>query len=53
MTFITSVEEIGFKRAQEEMALKLFQRGMSVEEIVSITELLIEQVKKIQSQQKV
>jgi hypothetical protein len=52
MTFITSVEKIGFKRAQEEMALKLLQRGMSLEEVASITELSIKEVNVIQSRQK-
>jgi hypothetical protein len=51
MTYITSVEEIGFKRAQEKMALKLLQRGISLEEVASITELSIKQVQKIQSQE--
>jgi hypothetical protein len=62
MTYITSVEEIGFKRAQEKIALKLLQRGISPKEVASITELsiselerfAIEQIqnKDIQSQQK-
>ncbi len=52
MTFITTGERIGFKRAQKEMALKLLQRGMSLEEIASITELSIKDINAIQSQQK-
>jgi hypothetical protein len=52
MTFITSGEKIGFKRAQKEMALKLLERGMSLEEVASITELSIKEVNVVQSRQK-
>jgi transposase len=52
MTFITSVERLGFKRAQREIAMKLFQKGMSVEDIASITDLSIKQVKEAISKNK-
>jgi hypothetical protein len=56
MTYVTSVEKIGIKKGREEerhdIALKMLKKGMSVEDIAEITELSIEQVKEIQSQQK-
>jgi hypothetical protein len=46
MDYITSIEEIGFKRAQEKIALKLLQRGISLEEIASITELSVSELER-------
>ncbi len=63
MTYVTSVEKIGFKRgeqegreagrheAQKEIALKLLQKGMLAEDIASLTELSIYQIQELQSQQ--
>lgn len=46
MTYVTSVEKIGFKRAQQEIALKMLKKGMSVEDVASITELSISEVER-------
>jgi SOS response regulatory protein OraA/RecX len=60
MTYITSVEKIGFKRGQQEgrkegeqkIILKMLGKGMSVEEIATITDLSIAEVEHLaQSQQ--
>jgi predicted transposase/invertase (TIGR01784 family) len=51
MTYITSVERIGFKRAQGKIALELLQRGMSVAEVASITELSISEVERFADEQ--
>jgi hypothetical protein len=53
MTYVTSVEKIGFKRGEQEtrkeIALKLLGKGMSVEDVASATELSINQVQELQS----
>ncbi len=50
MTYVTSVEKIGFKRGQQEtqkeIALKMLKKGMSVEDVASITELSISEVER-------
>jgi predicted transposase/invertase (TIGR01784 family) len=55
MTYVTSVEKIGFKRGEQEtekkFVLKMLQKGMSVEDVASIAELSIEQIQELQSQQ--
>jgi hypothetical protein len=51
MTYITSVEGIGFKRAQEKIALKLLQRGISPKEVASITELSISELERFAIEQ--
>jgi hypothetical protein len=57
MTFITSVERIGIKKGREEkcqeIVLSMLSKGFSLEDTALATSLSIEQVKKIQSQQKV
>jgi predicted transposase/invertase (TIGR01784 family) len=54
MTYVTSVEKIGFKRGEQEtrkeIALKLLGKGMSVEDVASATELSINQVQELQAQ---
>jgi hypothetical protein len=63
MTFVTSVERIGYKRGQketlekskkqtEEMVLKLLEDQVSLDIIARATGLSIEKIQKIQSQQK-
>jgi predicted transposase/invertase (TIGR01784 family) len=56
MTFITSVERIGIKKGREEerqkIVVSMLKKGVSMEDIAEFTELSIEQVKKIQSQEK-
>lgn len=53
MTYVTSVEKIGFKRGQQEtqkeIALKMLQKGMSIEDVASITELSISEVERFAS----
>jgi predicted transposase/invertase (TIGR01784 family) len=44
MPYITSIERNGIRRAKGKIALELLQRGMSVEEVASITELSISEV---------
>jgi hypothetical protein len=59
MTYVTSVEKIGFKRGEQEgehkaqikIALKMLAKGMSPEDIASLTELTIEQIQELQFQQ--
>jgi predicted transposase/invertase (TIGR01784 family) len=57
MTFITTGERIGMRKGREEarqkIVLSMLKKGMSVEDIAEFTELSIEQIKKIQPQQKV
>jgi Putative transposase, YhgA-like len=50
MTFITSVEEIGIKKGKEEIVLVMLAKGLSVDEIASLTDMSIKKVKEIQSQ---
>jgi predicted transposase YdaD len=52
MTFITSVEKIGIKKGKEEIVLIMLAKGLSIEEIATFTDMSIEQIKQIQSQQK-
>jgi predicted transposase YdaD len=63
MTFVTSVERIGYKRGQketlekskkqtEEMVLKMLAEPLPLETIAKFTNLSIEKIQKIQSQQK-
>jgi hypothetical protein len=52
MTYITSVEEIGIKKGKEEIVLVMLTKGLSVEEITSLTGMTIQQVKEIKSKQK-
>jgi predicted transposase YdaD len=52
MRYVSSIEEITIEETQIKIALKLLQKGMSVEDIVSVTELSIEKVREIQSRQK-
>jgi hypothetical protein len=52
MRYVSSIEEITIEETQIKMALKLLQKGMSVEDIVSVTDLSIERVTALQSQQK-
>jgi predicted transposase YdaD len=51
MTYVTSVEKIGFNRSEQEtekkFVLKMLQKGMSVENVASIAELPIEQIQKL------
>jgi predicted transposase YdaD len=51
MTYVTSVEKIGFNRSEQEtekkFVLKMLQKGMSVENVASIAELSIEQIQKL------
>jgi hypothetical protein len=61
MTYITSVEKIGFKRGQEaglqkgiqtgkqEVAMSMLEEGMAVETIARITKLSIEQIQALQA----
>jgi hypothetical protein len=51
MTYITSGERNGIRRAKGKIALELLQRGMSVEEVASITELLISEVESFAEEQ--
>ncbi len=58
MTYVTSIEKIGFKRGQQEtqkkiekIALNMLQKGMSVEDIALLTELSISQVKRLAKEQ--
>jgi hypothetical protein len=59
MTYVTSVEKIGFKRgeqegretAQKEIALKMIGEQVPLETIARLTELSIEQIQELQSQQ--
>jgi predicted transposase/invertase (TIGR01784 family) len=57
MTFITTGERIGMRKGREKerqkIVLSMLKKGVSVEDISEFTELSIEQIKKIQSQQKV
>jgi flagellar biosynthesis/type III secretory pathway protein FliH len=68
MTYITSVEKIGFQRGQQEgrkegrkeglkegeqkIVLKMLEKGMSVQEIATITDLLIAEVENLVQSQK-
>jgi predicted transposase YdaD len=63
MTFVTSVERIGYKRGQketlekskkqtEEMVLKMLAEPLPLETIAKFTNLSIEKIQKIQSNQK-
>jgi predicted transposase/invertase (TIGR01784 family) len=60
MTYVTSVEKIGFKRGEEkgrqetqkEIALEMLQEQVSVETIARLTKLSIEQIQELQPQQK-
>ncbi len=52
MTYVSSVEKIGFNHSQEEIALKMLEEQVPLENIVRLTELSIEQVQELQSQQK-
>jgi predicted transposase/invertase (TIGR01784 family) len=51
MPYITSVQKLGIKEGEENMVLKMLQKGMSVEDVASIADLSIEQVHKIQAKQ--
>jgi transposase len=48
MRYVSSIEEI----TREEIVIKMLQKGMSLPDIVSITEVSIEKVREIQSRQK-
>jgi predicted transposase/invertase (TIGR01784 family) len=60
MTYVTSVEKIGFKRGEEkgrketqkEIALEMLQEQVPVETIARLTKLSIEQIQELQSPQK-
>jgi hypothetical protein len=52
MTYVTSVEKIGFNRAQKEIALKMLEEQVPVETIARLTKLSIEQIQELQPQQK-
>jgi predicted transposase YdaD len=52
MTYITSVEKIGIRKGKQEIVLVMLTKGLSVEEIASLTGMTIEQVQTIHSQQK-
>jgi predicted transposase YdaD len=60
MTYITSVEKIGFKRGEEkgrqetqkEIALEMLQEQVPVEAIARLTKLSINQIHELQSPQK-
>jgi hypothetical protein len=60
MTYVTSVEKIGFKRGEEkgrqetqkEIALEMLQEQVPVETIARLTKLSIEQIQELQPQQK-
>jgi PIN domain nuclease of toxin-antitoxin system len=48
MRYVSSIEEITL----EEVALKMLKKGMSIEDITSVTGLSIKQVQNLQSRQK-
>jgi hypothetical protein len=52
MRYVSSIEEITREDTQREIALNLFRKGMSVEDIASVTQLSIEQIQKLQSRHK-
>ena len=52
MTYVTSVEKIGFNRAQKEIALKMLEEQVPLETIARLTKLSIEQIQELQSLQK-
>jgi hypothetical protein len=59
MTYVTSVEKIGIKKGrqegrettQKEIALKMLAKGMSAEDIASLTELSISEVERFANEQ--
>ena len=52
MTYVTSVEKIGFNRAQKEIALEMIEEQVPVETIARLTKLSIDQIQELQSPQK-
>jgi predicted transposase/invertase (TIGR01784 family) len=56
MTFITTGERIGMRKGKQEaeqrVVLSMLKKGVSVEDIAKFTELTIEQVRKIQFEEK-
>ncbi len=48
MRYVSSIEEITL----EEVALKMLKKGMSIEDITSVTGLSIEQIQKLQFRHK-
>ncbi len=52
MRYVSSIEEISIEDTQRKIALKMLQKSMSVEDIVSLTELSIDKVRELQSRQK-
>jgi hypothetical protein len=52
MRYVSSIEEIAIEDTQKRIALELLQKGMSVEDIVSVTQLSIEKIRELQPRQK-
>jgi DNA-binding NarL/FixJ family response regulator len=52
MRYVSSIEEITREDTQREIALNLFRKGMSVEDIASVTQLSIEKIRELQPRQK-
>jgi predicted transposase/invertase (TIGR01784 family) len=49
VAYVTNAERIGRKEGALEIALKLLQKGMSVNEVAEVTELSIEQLQALQA----
>jgi hypothetical protein len=52
MRYVSSIEEITIEETKREIVLVMLTKGLSIEEISSLTDIPIEKVAKIQSQQK-
>ena len=52
MRYVSSIEEIGIQRGKQEIVLVMLAKGLSVEEIASLTDIPIEKVRELQSQQR-
>jgi hypothetical protein len=48
MTYITSIERIGYDRGREELALKMLRKKYPLEEIAEVTSFSIEELQKLQ-----
>jgi predicted transposase YdaD len=49
MRYVSLIEEIGIQRGKQEIVLVMLAKGLSVEEIASLTDIPIEQVQELQS----
>jgi predicted transposase YdaD len=52
MRYVSSIEEITIEETRKEIVLVMLSKGLSVEEIASLTDIPIEQVTTLQSRSK-